>query len=105
MSPNGGGKPSGELAAAIEKDFGSYDAFVEKFSTTAANQFGSGWGWLVKKDGKLDVVSTSNADSRLTAAVTKRRRCGLPWRRCLFMHGTVIEGTMARTPCEQSMTS
>ena len=62
MSPEGGGKPGGDLATAIERDFGSYDAFVEKFSKTAATQFGSGWGWLVEKDGKLDVIGTANAD-------------------------------------------
>jgi Fe-Mn family superoxide dismutase len=62
LSPNGGGAPSGDLAAAIDRDFGSYDAFKEKFMTTAATQFGSGWGWLVEKGGKLDVIGTANAD-------------------------------------------
>ena len=62
LSPDGGGKPNGDLAAAIEKDFGSYDAFAEKFANTCATQFGSGWGWLVSKDGKLDVMGTANAD-------------------------------------------
>ena len=62
LSPNGGGAPSGDLAAAIDRDFGSYDAFKTKFMTTAATQFGSGWGWLVEKGGKLDVIGTANAD-------------------------------------------
>ena len=62
LSPDGGGKPNGDLLSRIEKDFGSYDAFVESFSSTAASQFGSGWGWLVEKDGTLQVMSTSNAD-------------------------------------------
>ena len=62
LSPDGGGKPKGELMAAIERDFGSFDAFKEKFSNTAATQFGSGWGWLVSKGGTLDVMSTANAD-------------------------------------------
>ena len=62
LSPDGGGKPKGDLLAAIEKDFGSYDAFAEKFASTAAGQFGSGWGWLVKKGGKLQVMATANAD-------------------------------------------
>ena len=62
LSPNGGGAPTGDLAAAIDRDFGSYDAFKEKFMTTAATQFGSGWGWLVEKGGKLDVIGTANAD-------------------------------------------
>jgi len=64
MSPDGGGAPSGSLASAINAKFGSFEAFKEKFSSTAAGQFGSGWGWLVvKADGSLDVYSTPNQDS------------------------------------------
>lgn len=64
MSPNGGGAPSGDLAAAIDAKFGSFDAFKEKFAATAAGQFGSGWGWLVvKADGSIDVYGTPNQDS------------------------------------------
>ena len=64
MSPDGGGEPSGELAKAIEDKFGSFDAFKEKFSSTAASQFGSGWGWLCVDDsGNLKVISTPNQDS------------------------------------------
>ena len=64
MGPNGGGAPSGDLAAAIDAAFGSFDAFKEKFSTAAATRFGSGWAWLVVKgDGGLDVYSTANQDS------------------------------------------
>lgn len=64
LSPNGGGKPSGELASAIDKAFGSFDAFKEKFSSAAATQFGSGWGWLcVDNKGGLKVISTPNQDS------------------------------------------
>jgi Fe-Mn family superoxide dismutase len=62
LKPGGGGAPTGALAAAIERDFGSFEAFKEKFSATAAGQFGSGWGWLVAKDGKLELMATSNAD-------------------------------------------
>ena len=63
----GGGEPSGALKAAIEKDFGSFAAFKELFSKTALTTFGSGWGWLVKnKEGKLEVVSTSNAGTPMT---------------------------------------
>ena len=65
LKPGGGGEPSGELAAAIKRDFGSFGDFKEKFSTTAAKQFGSGWGWLVKNGDKLEVMSTSNADTPL----------------------------------------
>ena len=66
LSPNGGGKPSGELSSAIDKAFGSYDAFKEKFSSAAAGQFGSGWAWLIVKDnGELAVTSTPNQDNPL----------------------------------------
>ena len=68
LSPNGGGKPTGELAAAIDKAFGSFDAFKEEFTKTAVTTFGSGWGWLVKKsDGSLAIVSTSNAGNPMTS--------------------------------------
>ncbi|QDE69778.1 MULTISPECIES: superoxide dismutase [Myxococcus] len=62
MKPAGGGKPTGELAAAIDRDFGSFDKFKEEFSTAAATQFGSGWAWLVLEGGKLKVTKTGNAD-------------------------------------------
>jgi Fe-Mn family superoxide dismutase len=62
LRPNGGGKPSGDLAAAIDRDFGSYDAFKQQLAAKAVGQFGSGWAWLVAKDGKLSVTSTANAD-------------------------------------------
>ena len=62
MKPNGGGEPTGELAEAIKRDFGSYDAFAEQFANAAATQFGSGWAWLVKEGDKLKVVKTANAD-------------------------------------------
>lgn len=67
LSPQGGGKPTGELAAAIDKAFGSFDAFKEKFSQTAIATFGSGWAWLVKNnDGSLEIISTSNAGTPMT---------------------------------------
>ena len=65
LSPNGGGTPTGDLLAAIEKDFGSFDAFKEAFSNAAANQFGSGWAWLVKTADGLKVSSTANQDNPL----------------------------------------
>ena len=66
LSPNGG-KPEGELLKAIESDFGGFDAFSEQFRTASVRQFGSGWGWLVKdaKDGKLSILTTSNAENPL----------------------------------------
>ncbi len=68
LSPNGGGAPKGELAAAIDKAFGSFEQFKEHFSKTAITTFGSGWGWLVKKaDGAIELVSTSNAQTPMTS--------------------------------------
>jgi Fe-Mn family superoxide dismutase len=70
MSPNGGGLPTGELLAAIESDFGSFDDFKAKFSKAGATQFGSGWAWLcVQKGGKLDVCGTPNQDNPLMPGV------------------------------------
>jgi superoxide dismutase, Fe-Mn family len=64
LSPKGGGKPSGEVAAAIDKGFGSFDAFKEQFSTAATNLFGSGWTWLCADNaGKLVIASLPNQDS------------------------------------------
>jgi superoxide dismutase, Fe-Mn family len=66
LSPKGGGEPSGALADAINKSFGSFASFKEKFSATAIGTFGSGWGWLVKNnDGSLALESTSNAGTPL----------------------------------------
>lgn len=70
MSPDGGGKPSGELASAIDNAFGSFDAFKEKFSQAGATQFGSGWAWLcVHKGGKVEVCSSANQDNPLMPGV------------------------------------
>jgi Fe-Mn family superoxide dismutase len=66
MSPDGGGDPGGELGSAIESAFGSLDDFRTKFEETGANQFGSGWVWLVLENGSLSVLSTANQDSPLS---------------------------------------
>lgn len=64
MSPNGGGQPSGDLAAAIETAYGSFDGFKEAFANAAATRFGSGWAWLcVHAGGKVEVCSSANQDS------------------------------------------
>jgi Fe-Mn family superoxide dismutase len=64
LSPNGGGSPTGSLAAAIDADLGGFDAFKEAFAKAAATRFGSGWAWLsVSSEGKLVVHSTANQDS------------------------------------------
>lgn len=70
MSPDGGGKPSGDLSAAIDKDFGSFDAFKDAFSKAGAGQFGSGWAWLcVQEGGKLEICSTANQDNPLMPGI------------------------------------
>lgn len=63
LSPNGGGKPTGDLLAAIEKNFGSFEAFQETFNKAAATRFGSGWAWLIQQGDQLKVVSTPNQDN------------------------------------------
>ena len=70
LSPDGGGAPSGDLAAAIDEAFGSFDAFKEQFEAAGVNQFGSGWAWLVLDGGKLAVTSTPNQNSPLTDGKT-----------------------------------
>ena len=69
MSPNGGGLPTGELAAAIDSAFGSFDVFKAAFAKAGATQFGSGWAWLCVKDGKLEVCGTPNQDNTLMPGV------------------------------------
>ena len=69
LKPNGGGEPTGKLAEAITKAFGSFAAFKEQFTNTALTTFGSGWAWLVQRpDGTLALVSTSNAATPLTGS-------------------------------------
>jgi Fe-Mn family superoxide dismutase len=64
-----GGKPSGALLAQLERDFGSYERFVEAFAKAGNEQFGSGWAWLVHKDGKLQVMATANADTPMAHGI------------------------------------
>jgi Fe-Mn family superoxide dismutase len=65
MGPGAGGSPSGDLAGAIDKAFGSFTALQEKLTSAASGQFGSGWGWLVVSDGALEVIARANQDSPL----------------------------------------
>ncbi|MDD3721419.1 MAG: superoxide dismutase [Lutibacter sp.] len=70
MSPNGGGKPKGELATAIDAAFGSFESFKDAFSKAAATRFGSGWAWLsVHKGGKVEVCSSANQDNTLMPGI------------------------------------
>ena len=65
MGPGKGGNPTGKVATAINEAFGSFDAFKEKFNNAGMTRFGSGWAWLIVKDGKLEVSSTPNQDNPL----------------------------------------
>ena len=85
LAPDAGGKPSGELAEAIDEAFGSFDEFKEKFSAVAAGTFGSGWAWLVKDaDGKLEIVSTSNAATPMTDGKTALLTCDV-WEHAYYV--------------------
>ncbi|MCA1971923.1 superoxide dismutase [Caenispirillum bisanense] len=70
MKPNGGGEPTGKVGEKIASDLGGYAAFKEKFSDAAKTQFGSGWAWLVVKDGKLDIMKTPNAENPMVHGAT-----------------------------------
>jgi superoxide dismutase, Fe-Mn family len=70
MSPDGGGAPDGDLAAAIDEAFGSFDAFKEQFEAAGVGQFGSGWAWLVLDGGSLKITSTPNQDSPISSGAT-----------------------------------
>jgi superoxide dismutase, Fe-Mn family len=63
MKPNGGGPPTGNVASAINSTFGSFDTFKEKLNAAGVGRFGSGWAWLVKSAGKVEIISTANQDS------------------------------------------
>ena len=85
MKPNGGGEPKGELLAAIEKSFGNFTGFKEQLSKISVTQFGSGWGWLVKKkDGALAVVQTGNAANPLTAGDVPLLTCDV-WEHAYYL--------------------
>lgn len=70
IGPNGGGAPTGALAEAIDKELGGFDKFKEDFAAAATTRFGSGWAWLIVKDGKLAVTSTPNQDNPISEGAT-----------------------------------
>ena len=70
LAPNAGGSPSGDLANAIGTTFGSFDAFKSRFAEAAGKRFGSGWAWLIVKNGQLEVTSTANQDSPIMDGAT-----------------------------------
>lgn len=85
LKPQGGGEPTGPLAEAINKSFGSFAEFKEKFTQTAVTTFGSGWAWLVKNaDGQLECVSTSNADCPMTKNQTALLTCDV-WEHAYYI--------------------
>ena len=69
MKPNGGGLPTGNIANKIDADFGGYANFIEQLKNAGLTQFGSGWAWLVMKNGKLEMMKTSNADTPIAHGV------------------------------------
>ncbi|HBA64682.1 MAG TPA: superoxide dismutase [Fe] [Methylococcaceae bacterium] len=85
LSPNGGGEPTGDLANAINRAFGSFDEFKAAFTKCAVTTFGSGWAWLVKnKDGSLALVSTGNAGCPLTEGQTPLLTCDV-WEHAYYI--------------------
>jgi Fe-Mn family superoxide dismutase len=85
LSPNGGGEPTGKLADAINKAFGSFAAFKETFTQTALGTFGSGWAWLVQDDkGALSIISTSNAATPMTQGLTALLTCDV-WEHAYYI--------------------
>ena len=85
LSPNGGGEPGGELADAIQRDFGSFDNFVEKFNESAVGNFGSGWTWLVKNpDGTLAILNTDDAGTPLTGEAKPLLTCDV-WEHAYYI--------------------
>jgi len=85
LSPNGGGEPKGALAKAITEEFGSFQAFVEAFSSKAATLFGSGWAWLVVNgEGKLEIIQTSNAATVITQGLTPILTCDV-WEHAYYV--------------------
>lgn len=85
LSPNGGGEPAGKLADAINQAFGSFAAFQEQFTQTAATTFGSGWAWLVQDaNQQLKIISTSNAGTPMTEGLTALMTCDV-WEHAYYI--------------------
>ena len=84
MKPGGGGEPSGALADALVRDFGSVDDFRRDFKNAAVGQFGSGWAWLVEKSGKLEIMTTANADLPLAHGVNALLTCDV-WEHAYYI--------------------
>ncbi len=85
MSPNGGGTPGGKLMQGIDAAFGGFEAFKEKFNASGAARFGSGWVWLIEKNGKLEIVSTPNQDNPLMDGIMPIMGCDV-WEHAYYLH-------------------
>ena len=84
MKPQGGSKPSGDLGQAIERSFGGFDKFHKEFATACADQFGSGWGWLIRDGGKLKVIKTPNAINPLSQGQIALLTCDV-WEHAYYL--------------------
>ena len=84
MKPQGGSKPTGELAQAIERSFGGFDKFHKEFATACADQFGSGWGWLIRDGDKLKVIKTPNAVNPLSQGQVALLTCDV-WEHAYYL--------------------
>ena len=85
MGPKGSRQPTGDVAAAVNKTFGSFDSFKERFSKAAIARFGSGWAWLSVKQGKLEVTSTANQDNPLSDGATPILALDV-WEHAYYLH-------------------
>ncbi len=84
MKPGGGGLPTGDVAAAIDSAFGSFDKFKDEFKTACVTQFGSGWGWLVAEKGALKIAKTGNADTPMVHGQTALLTCDV-WEHAYYL--------------------
>ncbi len=84
LAPNGGQKPPENIAKYLNDSFGSFDSFRDKFVDAAINQFGSGWAWLVLKNGKFDISTTSNADCPMTSGIHALWTCDV-WEHAYYL--------------------
>ncbi len=84
MKPSGGGEPSGALADAVRRDFGSFADFKKQFAEAAVKQFGSGWAWLVKEGDKLKITTTGNAETPITKGATALITCDV-WEHAYYI--------------------
>ena len=84
LSPNGGGEPTGKLLDAINKAFGSFDEFKDKFTKSAVTNFGSGWTWLINGENGLEIINTSNAGTALTSGKTILLTCDV-WEHAYYV--------------------